>query len=53
VGLGEEAASVVGGIEAGDRIVALGAHLLHEGDDVRPAGDEAAARATVAGREQQ
>lgn len=34
-GLGDEAASVVGALEAGDRVVALGAHLLHEGDHVR------------------
>jgi RND family efflux transporter MFP subunit len=33
--LGSEAASVVGNLEAGDRVVALGAHLLHEGEAVR------------------
>src|SRR5918995_1085315 len=43
-GLGDEAASVVGELEAGDRVVALGAHLLHEGEHVRLAGHEAATR---------
>ncbi|QEM83375.1 efflux RND transporter periplasmic adaptor subunit [Halomonas binhaiensis] len=33
--LGDEAASIIGGLEAGDRVVALGAHLLHEGEQVR------------------
>ena len=41
-GLGEEAATVVGGIAAGDRVVVLGAHLLHEGEPVRLADDKAA-----------
>ena len=35
VSLRGEAASVVGQLAAGDRIVALGAHLLHEGERVR------------------
>jgi RND family efflux transporter MFP subunit len=34
-GLSDETASVVGDLEAGDRVVALGAHLLHEGEQVR------------------
>src|SRR5438034_1546773 len=34
-GLSGEAASVVGDLVAGDRVVALGAHLLHEGEHVR------------------
>ena len=34
-GLSDEAASVVGDLKAGDRVVALGAHLLHEGEPVR------------------
>src|SRR3954469_24348558 len=34
-GLGGETASVVGNLEAGDRVVALGAHLLREGEHVR------------------
>jgi RND family efflux transporter MFP subunit len=42
VGLGDEAASVVGDLEAGDRVVALGAHLLREGEHVRPTGSDAA-----------
>jgi RND family efflux transporter MFP subunit len=33
--LSDEAASVVGNFKAGDRVVALGAHLLHEGERVR------------------
>jgi hypothetical protein len=33
--LSDEAASVVGNLKAGDRVVALGAHLLHEGEHVR------------------
>jgi RND family efflux transporter MFP subunit len=40
--LSDEAASVVGDLAAGDRVVALGAHLLHEGDDVRLGQGEAA-----------
>ena len=45
-GLGDEAASVVGELKAGDRVVALGAHLLHEGEQVRLTG-EAVARVAV------
>jgi multidrug efflux pump subunit AcrA (membrane-fusion protein) len=41
--LGDEAASIVGGLKPGDRIVALGAHLLHEGEPVRFRAPEAAA----------
>lgn len=51
--LSGEAASVVGNLEAGDRIVALGAHLLHEGERVRLTGSEAASSVAVNGREQQ
>jgi RND family efflux transporter MFP subunit len=36
--LSDEAASVVGNLKAGDRVVALGAHLLHEGAHVRLGG---------------
>lgn len=50
-GLGDEAALVVGALETGDRVVALGAHLLHEGDPVRLAGREAAARVAVEGEQ--
>lgn len=41
-GLSDEAASVVGDLKAGDRVVALGAHLLHEGEHVRLAEDKTA-----------
>lgn len=34
-GLSQEAASVVGDLKRGDRVVALGAHLLREGEKVR------------------
>lgn len=43
-GLSSEAASVVGNLEAGDRVVALGAHLLHEGQHVRLPQSEVAQR---------
>jgi RND family efflux transporter MFP subunit len=48
-GLSSEAASVVGNLEAGDRVVALGAHLLREGEHVRLAQSEAARSVTVNG----
>jgi hypothetical protein len=50
--LGDEAASVVGELEVGDRVVALGAHLLREGEHVRLAGHQAAARVAVKSGEQ-
>jgi RND family efflux transporter MFP subunit len=46
VGLSDEAASVVGNLAAGDRVVALGAHLLHEAAEVRLAQGEAARSVT-------
>src|SRR5574338_334389 len=46
-GLSGEAASVVGNLKGGDRIVALGAHLLHEGEPVRLAEKEAAQSVTA------
>ncbi len=46
-GLGSEAASVVGNLEAGDRVVALGAHLLREGQYVRLTQSEAARSVAV------
>jgi RND family efflux transporter MFP subunit len=52
VGLSDEAASVVGELEAGDRVVALGAHLLHEGQQVRLTARQVAAGAAVKGGEQ-
>lgn len=33
--LGEETATITGGLRSGERFVALGAHLLHEGEAVR------------------
>lgn len=51
VGLGSETAIVVGGLAAGDRVVVLGAHLLHEGEQVRLADGEAAPSVTVLGGE--
>jgi len=41
-GLSDESAAVVGGLKAGDRVVVLGAHLLHEGEPVRLADSKAA-----------
>jgi RND family efflux transporter MFP subunit len=46
--LSDEAASVVGNFKAGDRVVALGAHLLHEGEPVR-LGSEVAPGSVVKG----
>src|SRR5881296_2718587 len=46
-GLSGEAASVVGNFNPGDRVVALGAHLLHEGDHVRLAENGAAQSAAA------
>ena len=48
-GLGDEAAAVIGELEPGDRIVALGAHLLHEGESVRLAEGAVAKRAAMDG----
>jgi RND family efflux transporter MFP subunit len=45
-GLSDEAASVAGNLAAGDRVVALGAHLLHEGEGVRLAQGEPAQSVT-------
>lgn len=41
--VGEETATVTGGLRPGERFVALGAHLLHQGEAVRVA-DQVAAR---------
>jgi len=46
-GLSSEAASVVGNLQAGDRIVALGAHLLREGEAVRVVQSESAQSVAV------
>jgi RND family efflux transporter MFP subunit len=45
--LNDEAASIVSNLKAGDRVVALGAHLLHEGELVRIAGEAAASGGAV------
>jgi RND family efflux transporter MFP subunit len=45
--LSSEAAVVVGNLKPGDRVVALGAHLLHEGEHVRLAQSEAARSVAV------
>jgi len=50
-GLGSETAAVVSGLAAGDRVVVLGAHLLHEGEQVRLADGEAAQTVAAAGGE--
>lgn len=43
--LGDDSARIAAQLKVGDRIVALGAHLLREGDQVRVAGPGAAATA--------
>lgn len=47
--LSDEAASVVGNLKVGDPVVALGAHLLHEGDQVRLRGEATPAVAAKRG----
>jgi hypothetical protein len=51
-GLSNEAASVVGDFKPGDRVVALGAHLLHEGEHVRLTGPAAVEGVAVKGGDQ-
>jgi len=41
VSISDGAAAVLGNLEAGNRVVALGAHLLHEGEPVRVGGEVA------------
>ena len=48
-GLGSEVASVVANLKAGDHVVALGAHLLHEGEPVRLMESERAQSVAVNG----
>lgn len=48
IGLGDDAARVTGGLRPGDQIVALGAHLLHDGEAVRLAPQQSA---SVAGHQ--
>lgn len=42
VGLGEETATIASGLRPGERFVALGAHLLHQGERVRVAPQQRA-----------
>ena len=48
-GLSGESAAIAGGLESGDRVVVLGAHLLHEGETVRLADGSAAPSAAASG----
>ena len=48
--LSDESASIAGNLKAGDRVVALGAHLLHEGELVRVAADQVAVPAEAVNR---
>ena len=41
--LGEETATVASGLRSGDRFVAMGAHMLHQGEQVRIAARDAGA----------
>jgi len=52
-GLSDEAASIIGELKMGDRVVALGAHLLHEGEPVRLTGNETTSSLAFNGREHQ
>ena len=45
--LSDGTASVLGNLKSGDRVVALGAHLLHEGEPIRLAGTEPARNLTA------
>lgn len=47
--LGQETATITGGLRPGERFVALGAHLLHEGEAVR---EQARSVASTSGSEQ-
>lgn len=48
-GLSGESAAITGGLAAGDRVIVLGAHLLHEGEAVRLADSSAAPGAAANG----
>lgn len=52
-GLSDEAAVVVGSLNAGDRVVVLGAHLLHEGEPVRLADGKVAPSVATRNGDQQ
>ena len=43
-GLGDETATITGGVHAGERFVALGAHEPHQGEAVRVASEQVAAQ---------
>ncbi|MEC4591025.1 MULTISPECIES: efflux RND transporter periplasmic adaptor subunit [Nitrospirillum] len=45
--LGAEEATLLGGVKAGERVVALGGHFLHEGEKVRVAQNAAPAQAVL------
>ena len=51
VRLGQEAASVAGNVKVGDRVVALGVHLLHEGEQVRLGGEAMPGKGSKGGGE--
>ncbi len=42
--IGQEEVVVSGGVDAGEKVVALGAHLLHEGQVVNAAKEESYAK---------
>ncbi len=48
-GLSSESAAITGGLATGDRVIVLGAHLLHEGEPVRLADSSAAPGAAANG----
>ena len=50
--LGDESVRVAGDLQAGDRVVALGAHLLHEGEVVRIHGEPSANTTVVSDGDQ-
>jgi hypothetical protein len=48
--LSDGAASIIGNLKAGDHVVALGARLLHEGEQVRVAAGQGGASEAAANR---
>jgi hypothetical protein len=51
--LSDDIASVTGDLHEGDRVIALGAQLIHEGEKVRVAGDGMATASVTRAGEQQ
>ncbi len=49
LGLSDDTAKVQGNLKAGERVVSLGAHLLHEGQAIKPLGQDV----TLSGGERQ